>query len=1507
MDAALFQTPFVIPETSPTLPAASLCPSDLPLALLPVRLETRFFTLANGATELRVRIFPDKIHLDSHERDLTADERTWGEHYWQQNWLAGNDPAVSANAWRQIANRFGARRAAWIARVLQPVNQTSRPTLPTPPGQPLSVTPQFPATAVAKQADAWRQAPHARLLPDRFIAVLHSAGKVALTVTSKDVRKLLAVGPNPQAAALSAEAEAAVKRGELLAIDGDMKWMVDFDEAESAGMAMRITVPSATLAAGLDSLVVFGVCAFLTGAQAANQLADLFDAHHYTDGLGFLQPGTPTNNTEERRTGYGSDDPGHERSFALEVAPTPALNDSNASRVGAALGIPVARILPTFGHVERGLAQDDLDSRSMNTALWQVGWGYFLNNMVGAEAGLKTADVDWARRHFLDHVRGFGPLPVLRCGAQPYGLLPVTSLDLWQPGSAESVSSQDSWLKSMLLSLRDNIWRTAAGAVARIGNRQNPPDPDADLADVMRSDAVSHSYRARNVLGRHFLQHLQRFLGSDFPVADPAQSALLQRLALPWRPRLSHLWSAGWQWNILAPLIQAGEVSPWTKLEPNYITALLNERSIDKLILARPSPEPADPTVASGTSLLQLLLRHALLREIADAAARLTANQTGADLASLLRDAELIDLVDGAPPIMHWKRQLDTKLVSSGGRTVRQVLEAETSFTAAPLVALGELRKCLARLAKLDSASLLQLMESTLDLSAHRLDAWVTSIATKRLAAMHQNAATGLRVGAYGWVENLRPVPPSLVRQVPTLPPGEPGPLQTPANDSGFIHAPSMTHGATAALLRNSHLGPTGVPKASGPFAIDLSSRRAREAARLLQGVRQGQPLGALLGYRLERTLHETFVDNGRSMDRFIAPLRRLAPLVIRANADTTGAAETIAANNVVDGLVLHRRWKETPQLVLAELAKETFGTSDLSTLTTLLNRLDDAIDGLSDALTAESAYQLARGNTLRAASTLAAIAQGDAPPPELEVTRMPRSGTSLTHRLLALMSGTANLNTPGWLAFGAGSRSVAEPLLNFWASKLLGDASKVRCTIERIDESTGSVSETRTLHLNALAITPLDVIYGVEVANTTAQPGSSLSEIEQLVLYHAKHDAGGFAPFAQLRLQHTRPANLAAGEITLFDLLEQARVVRRLLAVARGAEPEDLNPPERISKATIDLAELEARVVRAENGLNAAHKALKALIAQVGTAATAESLRSALLKLGAFGIGPSVPVSAAGTEPASIAALARQGQALLQISATNLDRGAALRALPVALEARARREQLVSRMRAVFGASFVVLPRFSLNSEAATEFGSALAATVPLQGGDPFAVNTWFSRCARVRDSVGRFESCLQRAEVLGTLTRLNLGVAQLPFVSGERWVALPPLSGTTLPPSKLSLVVQNLGALNPSEVMTGLLVDEWLEIVPNAQETTALTFQFDAPDACAPQSVLLAVPPIPGKDWTAELLRRVLMETLDLAKLRAVDTGSLGSAAQFLPGLYLAFNIEDHAVSTDLASLTR
>src|SRR5262249_54764617 len=145
--------------------------------------------------------------------------------------------------------------------------------------------------------------------------------------------------------------------------------------------------------------------------------------------------------------------------------------------------------------------------------------------------------------------------------------------------------------------------------------------------------------------------------------------------------------------------------------------------------------------------------------------------------------------------------------------------------------------------------------------------------------------------------ENVRPAPPGV--SVTTLPAGEPGPLFTYPGDSGFIHAPSLTHAAAAALLRNAHLGASGRPAPDSPFAIDLSSRRVREAERLLDGLRQGQPLGALLGYRVERSLHDL------GLDTFIPPLRGLAPLAPSALAPSNTASEAIAANNVVDGIAL--------------------------------------------------------------------------------------------------------------------------------------------------------------------------------------------------------------------------------------------------------------------------------------------------------------------------------------------------------------------------------------------------------------------------------------------------------------------------------------------------------------------------------------------------------------------------------------------------------------------------
>ena len=103
-----------------------------PLLLLPVRLETRFFPRVDGGADLRVRVYPDAVHVDTHEPELTDAELTWGAHFWEQTWRAGGDEAAGRAAWHQLVERFDRPRAAWIARALTPLNLDDLPTAAGP-------------------------------------------------------------------------------------------------------------------------------------------------------------------------------------------------------------------------------------------------------------------------------------------------------------------------------------------------------------------------------------------------------------------------------------------------------------------------------------------------------------------------------------------------------------------------------------------------------------------------------------------------------------------------------------------------------------------------------------------------------------------------------------------------------------------------------------------------------------------------------------------------------------------------------------------------------------------------------------------------------------------------------------------------------------------------------------------------------------------------------------------------------------------------------------------------------------------------------------------------------------------------------------------------------------------------------------------------------------------------------------------------------------------------------
>lgn len=1005
--------------------------ADVPIALFPVRIETRF-TAVDGPDrwELKIRVYPDEIAADWHDDALTEREHAAGLEYWHAAWIPGGETA----AWERLAAAFRPNRAQWIARALSPENLHERPH-----GEP-----QFPTTN--SRLRAWARPAEARVLPDRWLAIGYRGGAEVRRAVGRPVRDPLTLTLAPEADDESTDDLS----GDGLLVDSAIAWTYDFERAEAEGMALRMALSAEDLRSGFDRLIVLGVKASIATEAGAETLASLLHAHRFTRGLEILRQGSATNHSDETRAAE-ADQP----SMPPPLARTPA-DDSDGALTARAFGIPAS----TFEGVAGADRIEQVRARGMNEALWPATIGYFLEQMMApvvSQGGLALA-----REHFVAHVRGRGPLPAIRVGNSPYGLLPVATLGSWRSDGRDPLERE---LVPILRELRE-VWMNVVAQVPRL-HREG--DADRELLAVLGQDASAREVRVRAAVGEAYQRNLLDFLGIDDGnwILKLFGRALLDRLGHPeWQPRALGL-NFSPEAHRFRHVFAATALSEELPLSFDYVDWIARA-SVDELRHHR-----VPDGIARPQTLLYHVLRHAALVEYA----RLTVDvlTTHGQLQPEERhERELIGIVDRTRDRPTIWQHFETRVPAvTGELSVAEYLRG--THGDALSAAANAYRAALRSIVGIPTAELSRLFTETLDVCSHRLDAWITSVASRRLAQMRARRPMGIHLGGYGWVEELRRT-------------------EVPRANGGFVHAPSSAHAATAAVLRNAYLSRPG--QDDGRFAIDLSSARVRDALFFLDGARNGQPLGGLLGYRFERALHE---HPSRRLDRYIEPFRALYPMVAGKDTPTNGPAETVAARTVVDGLALRRAWIE---------AAIPWGTAELSatgadrdSVTQILRELDRSIDAIADVLTAEAVHQLLRRNTAAGGATLDTLAAGfRAPDPD--IVRSPRSGTTLTHRV-ALLLGTPPV-AAGWTASPT-PRALAEPHLDGWLGELLGDPTTIRCRVRHaapLDGDPDHVVES-VVSLTALDLRPLDLL-----AMTRRDDGGIDGELHDRIVFAALGDA---------------------------------------------------------------------------------------------------------------------------------------------------------------------------------------------------------------------------------------------------------------------------------------------------------------------------------------------------------------------------------------------------------------
>lgn len=776
-----------------------------------------------------------------------------------------------------------------------------------------------------------------------------------------------------------------------------------------------------------------------------------------------------------------------------------------------------------------------------------------------------------------------------------------------------------------------------------------------------------------------------------------------------------------------------------------------------------------------------------------------------------------------------------------------------------------------------------------LDTFTYRIDVWFTA-----MMSFYINFKTRWlrRIGSYGWVFNLKSNSGS-----ESVAKGE------------YVMAPSIQHALTAAVLRSAYLQ-TKATEDDTHMCINLSSMRARQALRMIDGIKAGMSTGMILGADLERYLHDAKKIYGEEMDLCICPLREAFPQVIDIKAQDSQADDY--AMQTINGEALLNKFladwdnknrlsewlwdnKNNDQESMAWFKETGLNTLLRDTqqriLFKLIERMADSYDALNDLLLAEGVHRLVAGDKASFAAIANFMAKGDGNLPAPAVLETPMEYAVLAHNVgLALPAASADA--------GSGVLSKAEPSVSAWIASQMGALENV---IFHVDFTDGDQRCFFDSNLKEIGIEPVEFLHLSSYPNV----------LEQMLELAWRASDWENRKKGQVKILTGNPAELEKGEILpdigpdkvhLYEYSLLTDHLSSLLSKARSLRGGDFIPSisgDSAEEKLMDLEELKGRYQSVYETLCSINEKLTSTIATLESKPMADAqvlelfgIVSECTRSGLFNetVAYDTALLLEGVDPILQRPLydkviERQQEFLAKLTNLSLALSERLNKASEIVPADAasvRASAYIEALQTLTFKNLKVTCRFSMKpnlsdfpfkDEVYKGMGKDYSYAKNLKG-DQF--NDWMDEISEVRPGMKLYHEIEMLQQLWGHSGAKKVGIFQTQ--SSEQtvseWLGCP-VSDESMLRDTDSLVLFDRQNFDPDAYNSGLVFDFWLEYIPLRKQTAGLVYRCDIPNAEAPQTILYTLYPKleTNKKWKDDEMVNVFHSAVKLLKVRTVD----------------------------------